>query len=401
MDELDLELVARLRPEPVPDPRTVTRHRERLRAAIETAAPSVVPGADPSPAPRAPAAGSTATDSDGCDPRSGVPVILFAEPRTPAGSVSGAGPSPLERTRSRSRRRLLAVAAGVAVAGGLVAMARLAAGPVDETTTETRPGAAPGAGTTRPAAEGGPQCGPELPFTFPAPTGFEGPLPGASGAVPDSPGAVPDPLTLHWRSAEATIDVRWPSSDRFDSLPPAGQLDFVEDPPHAAELRIAQRATFRTLALGDGDCSGLDVTVTAGDTVAAAAILDQVEMALAGPGGRLAPAEPAVPLVTASATAETLPPVSSCTNPESGESLDNVSGAVEGTGTYPTPQEALGFYVSTVPWYPRQGYQEITLPDGSVGYAHRPAPDADVVLVVHVVHESDGWSVAAVDASSC
>jgi hypothetical protein len=210
-----------------------------------------------------------------------------------------------------------------------------------------------------------------------------------------------DPLWMHWRGAEAIIDVRWPSFERVEPDTPAGPANVTEDePPPAEEGRSTQRAVFRTASLGEGDCSGLDVTVTAGDAAVAAAVLDQVEMALVGPGGPLAPTEP---LLSGTTTAEALPEVTPCRDPETDETLDNVGGPVRDTETYATPQEALGFYVATVPWYPRTDYEEIRLPDGSVGYTHRPRhnQDAGVVLAVHVVRQSDGWTVAAVEASSC
>lgn len=47
----------------------------------------------------------------------------------------------------------------------------------------------------------------------------------------------------------------------------------------------------------------------------------------------------------------------------------------------------------------RQGYQELTLADGSIVYAYEPAPA--FTTGIHVVETAGGWTAADWEASGC
>lgn len=378
MDELDLELAARLRTEPAPDAETVARHHRQLESAIQAAVAS-------GPAPSASVI--AVADADGDD------VDIDAD-LGPVGPL--VRPSANQGRPRRSRRRVLALAAAVvAVVGGLFAATRIGPDPGEGTATEAPPATSVG-------------CGTELPFTFPAPAGYEGPLPGPSEGAPAWPDLSPDTLLVHWQSADAAIDVRWPSFPPLDPTTPVpeGVTDISEhplEPQPTTGGRWVAGAVFYSLVIGPGECSGFDLTVTSSSAVGSEAALDQVEMALAGPGGPLAP-EPSS-LVTDTTSTDALPSVPESDNCEE----PNVSGTVDGAATYATAREALAFYLAAEPILPNGDYQEIALPDGSFGYAMRPrnadgspAPAGhDPTVVLHVVARDGGWAVASYEHTSC
>lgn len=384
----DLELVARLRTEPAPDDDTTARHHRQLVAAIQAAgAPAAVStGTTAGPTTSV----GTPSDNGAAPPPSPVAHDDDVD-RGEEAPVVELDPLPgARRGRRRARHRLIATAAAVTViAGGLVAVSRWASDGDDSTVAGPSP------------AEEPPPCGTELPFTFPVPAGFEGPLPGPSGEASDPYGPT-DSLKLHWRSVEgdATIDVRWPSSLPMDPTTPVpgGVTDRMRYPSEeTGDGDLLE--SFYSQAIGTGECSGLDVNVTSADAGANETILDQIGLALVGPGGPLASERP---LVTGSTTADTLPTVE-----ESSTCPGTEGGPVEGAPTYPTPREALGFYVATDTRFPADGYQEVGLPDGSFAYtydAHAAlqVPDSSYISnVAHVVPSGEGWRVASWESTRC
>lgn len=359
-DGRDLELVARLWTEP-PDDDTTARHHRQLVAAIQATSTPSDNGAAPPPSPMA--------HDDDSDRGEEAPVVEL----NPLPSMGGG--------HRRHRRRLVATAAAVIViAGGLLTVNRWASDGDDSTETG------------QPPAEEPPPCDTELPFTFPVPAGFDGPFPGPSGEASDPYGPT-DALKLHWRSGQVTIDVRWPTSLPMDPTTPTpgGETHRMRYPAEfTGDGSLLE--TFYSQALGTGDCTGLDVNVASPDPGANETVLAQIDMALVGPGGPLAPQSP---LVTGSTTADTLPSLADwdCEGP------DNRGGPVEGGATHPTPHDALGFFVATDHVLSQHGYQEIVLPDGSYGYAHHFGPD--VTTVVHVVPSDAGWRVASWATKPC
>jgi hypothetical protein len=306
------------------------------------------------------------------------------------------------------RRRVVAAAAIVVIVGGVLAGTHLAANPKGRVQTGAPPSDS-SVGTTGPATGDHAQCGSELPFTFPAPAGYEGPLPGPSEAATSQSEPPPDGLMLHWQAADGTIDVRWPSYPPLDPQTPPESPDpetpdesivtvFEQDPRPTGDGRTTQQATFVSGAIGSGPCSAVDVTVASDDATAAGRLQDQIEIALVGPGGVLAGPAPA--LVTGSRTADTLPDVAPCRTQEP-ETPATVSGTPRDLGTYPTPRDALTFFLATEPRLSQRDYEEITLPDGSLGYAYRAEPNRDVVTVIHIVRSGEGWAVGSWQASSC
>jgi hypothetical protein len=374
MDELDLELAARLRTEPTPDAETVARHHRQLASAIQAAV-----AAGPAPASGTRTVPALTNGVDGAAPDA-APVAPLTTPRVDHG-------------RTRSRRRVVALAAAaVAVLGGLLVVSNARSSSGDQTSTATQ----------APAPAG---CGTELPFTFPAPAGFEGPLPGPSEHAPPPADLSPDTLLVHWQSPDATIDVRWPSSMPLDpaSPVPEGMTTLFEDPvaPLTSGDRWAAHAEIDNLALGSGGCSGLDVTVTTGDADGSRVALDQVEMALAGPGGPLEPERPQ--LVTDTISAHALPEVADdedlCVD-ETGYKHPNIKETIEGVATYATPREAVAFHIASKP-VQRLSYQEIVVSDGSYGYAYHSDPEIGITGLYHVVPRDGGWAVATYEHTSC
>lgn len=355
MDELDrpgdsheLDLVARLRAEPVPADGTTARHHSQLVAVIQTAKAVAAPSVE---------VDVEADEAEDVDPG----VVRLAR-------------ASADEERRRPRRLLATAAAVAAIAGGLVAAGRLAPDSRDDTV----------------AGESPTPCGNELPLSFPVPSGFEGPFPGPSGEVTDPPDP-PDAFQQHWRRGEVTIDVRWPSTMGTDHTtpPPAGvterELDDTE-PAHAAGGRHSLREAFRTEALGTGVCSGLEVALTSADVDASEDVLDHIEVALLGPGGPLVTGRP---LVIGSTTGDAVPAIeepSSCPGTVGGFPND-------GAPTHPTARDALGSYVASNPLTPLDGYVEIALPDGSFAYTYDSQPDF-TAGVVHVMPSVEGWRVA-------
>jgi len=382
MDELDLELAARLRPDEAPDPETETRHRGQLTAVIQAAVAGTAPIAGPALAPVAPVFPEDLENLEDADDAEleDAPIVPLSRPAA----------SPRRR---RSRRRVVALAAAtVALAGGLVAVTRMAGSPGDGTTTGDQPTASVG-------------CGTELPFTIPAVAGFEGPFPGLSEGAPTPPELSPDTLLLHWESADATIDLRWPSYPPLDPETglTEGTASHSDHPPEPLPEtgRWASRGEIYTRELGAVECSGLDLTAISGDAAGSRSALDQIQMALLGPSGPLVPEWPR--LVTDTTSADTLPRVvdgeDRCVDDRG--SHPNVRGTVEGTATHPTSREALGFYLATEPVLGLGDYQEIALPDGSFGYALHAGLNGEITVVLHVVQSGGGWKVASFEHTAC
>lgn len=382
MDDSDLALVARLRPEPTPDDDVVTRHRHQLQAAIRAAANGAA--GDARTAATDPAA--TETESPSTDERG--PYVDLPARR-------GAG-----RGRGWSwRRGTVAAAAAVAVLGGVLAAVGLPSD--DERTTTGSQGAQP-----QPAAPQEAPCGTELPFTFPAPPGFEGPRPGPSEAItqnPDraiTPEAAQDVLQVHWRSAQgAVIDVRWPAYPPMDPTTPWDReaTSLSEDHAPWDEGRVRGMRVAST-AIGAGQCQEIGIVITSGDPAVVESTANQVQLALAGPGGIL-PSPATGPLVSESTAADALPGPTSCAT--TGRPVGDMS-------TYPTPTDALAAFLVTEPALMQWYYKEIALPDGSFGYVNygldvsragdptvdpaRPPTTDEVNAVVHIVPRGDGWS---------
>jgi hypothetical protein len=214
--------------------------------------------------------------------------------------------------------------------------------------------------------------GTELPFDFPAPAGYEGPVAGPSGRITVPSDVSPYTFQAHWRSADAAIDVRWPSTPPLDPTTPHEAentliSEFSESSWHepAQEGDVIRGATFDSLALGVVRCVGLDVVVTSRNGAIAEQALDDIEIALAGPGGPLEGRNPE-PLVTGPTTADTLPEVAPCraddglegapvgaatevATPTGGSDQETVAVTVEGGPTYPTPSDALALFLVTEP----------------------------------------------------
>jgi hypothetical protein len=403
MDDRDLALVARLRSEPTPDDDVVTRHRHQLQAAIRATANGSVDGdlpaaTDPPTTDAAPAS-SIATAADAESPSTGQP-----------GQPNQSNPHGVQPTRRRAgragrgggrswRRGVVAAAAAVVVLGGVLAAVGLVS---NDDRTETGAQPQPGPPVEAP-------CGTELPFPFPAPPGYEGPFPGPSESeniIEETQRTLPsdaarDTVQTHWRSAEGTIDVRWPSYPPMDPTTlwglEATRLSETSWPGHqgrASWLRVA------TTAIGAGQCEEIEIVATSDDPAVVESTIDQIALALAGPGGIL-PSPATGALVSESIEADALPEVD----------CEPVGTTVDDMGTYPTPTEALAAFLVTEPQLPQWYYQEVALPDGSLGYVfynldisragdptidpRRPPTTDDVIAVVHVVPRGDGWSAGS------
>jgi hypothetical protein len=378
----DLELVARLRDDPAPDEASAARHRGQLMAVIQAATTPAIRSATPS-------AGTTSNNgtTPPSSPAGDEMPIVDLRLRHPGGESRSGG-------RRRNHRRLAAaVAAAAVLAGGLLAVRHV----VPDRTESTVAG----------PSETGP-CGTELPFAFPVPAGFEGPVAGPSKPRRHHSGQEDAPLQLHWRNGETTIDVRWPASVRRDPTTPIpeGRTDVLRhpaDPP----VEGSSQESFYSRVLGAGACDGIEVEVTSADPHADgdldadgdpdAAVVDQIEMALLGPGG---PLEQDVPLVVDSTPADELPPITESPHcPPPG----TLGGQVDAAATYPTARDALGFYVAAHDFLPLDGYRELTLPDGSYGYAFEDPTlsDGGTYVTVLVVPDNNGYRVAAWASSTC
>jgi hypothetical protein len=312
-----------------------------------------------------------------------------------------------------------AAAVVVAVMAGLGTAGDLPTGG-DQTVTGSEgagsSGSTPGAPETAtpPAPPEEAPCGTELPFELPAPASYEGPFPGPSDRVDVEAEMSPDTVQLHWRSAEGTIDVRWPSFPPLDPTTPyTAEPTSVSESYDRADGGRVREARVATTALGAGQCVEMGVIVTSDDPQVVERTLDQIEIGLVGPGGVL-PSPAAGPLVAGTLQAAALPEVVACpeTNQHSG-------GPVDDAGTHPTPREALAFFLVTEPVLSQWGYEEISLPDGSRGYAldletfatgpYRPdeisdatdQPTTVAATVVHVVPQGDGWTVTSWRARAC
>jgi hypothetical protein len=361
----DLELVARLRDDPAPDEASAARHRGQLMAAIQAATASAGTTSTGTTSNN----GTTPPPSPSGEAGDEMPIVDL-HLRQPGGESRSGG-------RRRNHRRLVAaVAAAAVLAGGLLAVRH---GVPDRAES-----------TVAGPSESGP-CGAELPFAFPVPAGFEGPFAGPSRPGRDASGHEDAPLQLHWRNGETAIDVRWPASVRRDPTTPIpeGRTDVLRHP--------ADQESFYSRVLGAGACEGIEVEVTSADGDPDAAVVDQIEMALLGPGG---PLEQDVPLVVGSTPADELPPITESSHcPPPG----TLGGQVDDAATYPTARDALGFYVAAQDFLPLDGYRELILPDGSYGYAFEDPTlsDGGTYVTVHVVPDNNGYRVAAWASSSC
>ena len=278
-------------------------------------------------------------------------------------------------------RPVAVAAAVVVVVGGLL----VAAGRVVDTgdrTDATIPG----------APDAGLECGTELPFAFPAPVGFDGPT--------TRPDPTSDDLLLRWQGAGETVDVAWPSFPPLDPTNPytSDRTWVSEDEPASFGDRSVRTATFTTPILGTGACVALDVTVSTPDARATDDLLDRIELGLAGPDGPLA--GPSAGIVAGSRVAPALPDVQPCTDVEPGEPtvVDGEPSRV--VAPSPTPLDALRSFVATAPRVATHGWEEVTLPDGSLAYTWGDDP-ARPTIVVHLVQGTEGWAVESWRASSC
>ncbi|MGH9247307.1 MAG: hypothetical protein ACRD29_23955 [Acidimicrobiales bacterium] len=416
MDEI--ELVAALRPDPTPDPETVTRHRAQLRAAIDAARPQ--PGA----------VGGTST---GPDEAAGAAVVL---------EIAGDGVPPV--ARSRRRVRWLAAAAAVAVMGGLVLAADRIGGSDGRQVTATddqnavgipSDGADPAAAAT---AETSFACGPDMPIAVPVPDGFTGPVEGPGGDAPASPAA--DQRVLHWISDTGTIEVRWPGRGRQGDPGDWGQV--VDEPPVGDEtegssahmvitgvitaddqpeptpsgrvvtgLAISFAGVVELPANDEAECQSLEITIAAADPEHVRELGSGIYAALFEPGGPFG--SPVLPLVTESTSADAPPEIPPCQAPPGVPHNDFSGGPVEGLGTFPTPAEALEAFIATrtttwedpfgfeveMPMMAEGGYTEIHLPDGSIAFALGVGEAG--TTVVRVVEVDGGWTVDRWDATGC
>jgi len=293
------------------------------------------------------------------------------------------------------RRRILAAAAAVvALVGGLLTATRLATNRTDRTEA-TVPG---GPQAVRP------ECGGNLPFELSAhDLGYEGPFPGPAPGVTRPPNDVnaPDDLRVHWTRADGSLDVSWPSYPPIDPTTPwesdlVSISDVVRDDGNG-------EVSFSSTRLGTGACAGLGITVTTGDRDATAIVIDQLELAIAGPGGPLAISTGE--LVTSSEAAQALPTdVVPCSPPTQEHPSGTMPIEISSQLTdYSTPDDALLAYVATDPGTYGPWWTRLELPDGSMGYAYRdPIGDDHLLLaIVHVVDGGTGWRVESGTKSGC
>lgn len=354
-------------PDPLED-----RLRQALaqRAATTTVGPPRHDLADPDPA------SATSDGLESSDADADADAVALAVPTVPS------------RRTPRWAKPAAAAAAVMLLAGGLFVAGQLADDRDDRTETGTQPG---------------PACGPELPFTFPAPEGFEGPasVPASSEIVgPNWNGVV-----LRWQGSEGTIDVYWPGLPGDPTTP--FRTDeiwaFAISPRQTPDGQWAQQVELQTTALGDDACDSFMAVVTTPDADSTRGVVAQIGLGLVGPDG-VAPG-PKPTLVTRTTTIDALPDIEPCTPPTDAEDAENYGGTVGDAGTHPTPEEALAYFAPTdLQRLPQGGYVQATLPDGSYAFLFEPDPEraADFFTVAVVVDPVDGgWTVTSWESTGC
>lgn len=138
------------------------------------------------------------------------------------------------------------------------------------------------------------------------------------------------------------------------------------------------------------DCQTLQVSVFDTDDANIATAINQI---------RQSPFDSNLPLIAASRTVDATPRVVPCQTPP-GVSSPNRGGPITGAGSHPTPAAALQGFVESDPTLPRNSYQELRLPDGSIAYAGQN-PAGDWVIVIHVTPTGGNWTVDNWNASGC
>lgn len=339
---------------------------------------------------------ATATSKDRGVPGSSADVTMLAAPDIP-----------------RHTRRWLQPAAAAAVivllAGGLFVAGHLSRDRDSRTVSSAPP---------RPA------CGTELPFEFPVPDGFDGPVSGPVTAEMEAHehwnGTV-----LRWQGDLGLIDVYWPSwlpQDPESFVPSEEILVYGSDPQEmpgalgghfagqAPDGWTTQEIGLSTTALGAGQCSVLNVIVTTPDAESTESLTDQIATALVGPDGVVPGIKPT--LVTGTTAINALPEIERCSD-SPGANGDTV----EDQGTYETPSEALAYFLPTeLPRLPQggyegkdgyethAGYEQALLPDGSYVFLFRPDPEHEperVTVIVHVDPVDGGWTATSWESTSC
>jgi hypothetical protein len=242
-----------------------------------------------------------------------------------------------------------------------------------------------------------PACGSELPRPLAIPQGYNGPH---ARGIRDAPTpASATQLVQSWTATTGDIEVRWPAD------PPLAASFPPQDPPAPSPgavgavtpNKIEQAPSGRffnyiVFSLRDQqpDCQTLQVSVFDTDDATVAATINQI---------RQTPFASNLPLIAGSRTVDAAPSVVPCRTPP-GVSSPNRGGPITGADSHSTPAVALQGFVESDPTLPRNSYQELRLPDGSIAYAWQN-PAGDWVIVIHVTPTNGTWTVDNWNASGC
>jgi hypothetical protein len=242
-----------------------------------------------------------------------------------------------------------------------------------------------------------PACGSELPRPLAIPQGHNGPHARGISDAPTPPSATQ--LVQSWTATTGDIEVRWPAD------PPLAASFPPQDPPAPSPAAVGavtpnslEQApsgrffNYIVFSLRDQqpDCQTLQVSVFDTDGATVVAAINEM---------RQTPFASSLPLIAGSRTVDAAPGVVACRTPP-GVSSPNRGGPITGAGSHPTPAAALQGFVESDPTLPRNSYQELQLPDGSIAYAWQN-PAGDWVIVIHVTPTSGTWTVDNWNASGC
>lgn len=380
----------------IPAKATAERHRDQLRHAIRVETRGM------------PMLVATATGAEQPESHAGAPAVHLDRQR----------PHSPGRPRRRPRLLLAAAAAVTLLLAAAVNQARPDGHRQTVTASEPPAGPAPEP-AGRPRSE--PRCGTDLPLTVAAPAGYDGPHPGPGGDVATAPEG--DQHVLHWAAPTGTIEVRWPAdpaerSIHGEAAPKSGSgtgegvmVSLTTKETLTASGRVARHLVADSHPAAEG-CDVMSVTISDADAARAGDATDHVYLHLFD-GGQ------SQPLVVGSRPAEMAPKAGRCRVPAGIRQTPKRGSQVADGGGYPTPAAALEGFLGG-PSAPRhdaelpsgkthpqvsiatRGYEELTLPDGSVAYGYRPTPTGDFYATVIRVRPADaGWAVTAWESSGC